>query len=359
VPIFAAIDRLARPEAEPDSQLLAIQLSRVALAMPHSDQDALTARVMALPQPFSAKRELFAAVALDGQVLDADVLMQAVDEWLAGAANDAWGKRQHTWEIAPWLELLPFSTRPEAVVEGLAKVKAFYEGGWAQRWERVLAAVAAVPGAKGETLLATLARHHKDIASDFEWMSAVLGRDSLSATLLYVDLLIEGVFGQGPNAVDAWHVGRELVAYVQKYPELKPELRRRYQLVGPGCARAMLEYFFGEAGEDEDLIAMVKTYAASGQPCDGRMDGAIRAVALRREPVQDGSNSYYIHPVPVARLRKSLFDLLSGTSQEAALAKTCLIAVDVLRDEYGIASGDSRHPDALSEIPWPQEAGES
>ena len=185
VPIFAAIDRLAKPETDKEGQLLAIQLARIALAMPHSDQDALIARVMALPQPLSSKRELLAAIALDGQVLDVDVVMQGVDEWLADAPKNAWQKKQNTWEIEPWLELLPFTTHPEAVIEGLTKVKAFYGRDWAQRWERVLSAVAGVPSAEGEALLSALARTHKDIAADFEWMKAVLGRDfGLSSALL-------------------------------------------------------------------------------------------------------------------------------------------------------------------------------
>ena len=144
-PIFAAIDQLAKPGTDKEGQLLAIQLARIALAMPHSNGDALIARVMALPQPLKAKRELLAAIALDGQVLDVDVVMQGVDEWLQEAPKDAWQKRQNTWEIEPWLELLPFSSRPEAVIEGLAKLKAFYGIGWAKRWERVLTAVAGVP----------------------------------------------------------------------------------------------------------------------------------------------------------------------------------------------------------------------
>ncbi|WP_244485894.1 hypothetical protein [Bradyrhizobium viridifuturi] len=32
--------------------------------------------------------------------------------------------------IEPWLELLPFSTRPEAIFEGLVKAKAFYGRDW-------------------------------------------------------------------------------------------------------------------------------------------------------------------------------------------------------------------------------------
>jgi hypothetical protein len=30
---------------------------------------------------------------------------------------------------------------------------------------------------------------------------------------------------------------------------------------------------------------------------------------------------------------------------------------DVLRDEHGIAANDAWHPDVMSGIPWPQEAG--
>ena len=357
-PIFAAIDRLAKPETDKEGQLLAIELARIALAMPHCDQDALIARVMSLPQPVKTKCKLLAAIALDGQALDVDVVMQGVDEWLAEAPKDAWQKRQNTWEIEPWLELLPFSTRPDAVIEGLTKVKAFYGEGWAKRWERVLTAVATVPGAEGEALLATLARTHKDIASDFDWMNVILSREAATAVLLFVDLFIEGVFGQGPYAVDGWHVGRELAPYVQKFPHLNLELKKRYEAVHSGPSRVMLEHFFGEFGDEDDLVAMVKKYAATGQSYDGRMDSAVRAVALWHEPVQDGSNSFYIHPASVAHIRKALFAFLGGTSQEAALAKNCVIAIDVLRDEHGIAANDTRHPDILSETPWPPEAAQ-
>lgn len=216
-----------------------------------------------------------------------------------------------------------------------------------------------MPGPEGDALLAALARTHNDIASDFEWMKAILGRDSAAAMLLYVDLFIEGVFGQGPHAASPWHIARTLAPYVHKFPQLRAEMIKRYEALGILPGRAMLEHLFGECGGEDELIAMVKKYAATGQTYDGRMDGAVRAVALRHEPVQDGSNSFYIHPASVAHIRKFLFGLLSGTSREAALAKSCLIAIDILRDEYGIAANDTRHPDVLSERPWPIEAGPS
>jgi hypothetical protein len=54
----------------------------------------------------------------------------------------------------------------------------------------------------------------------------------------------------------------------------------------------MLERYFGESGDQDDLSAMVKKYAAARQSYDGGMAYAVRAVALRHEPVQEGSGSY-------------------------------------------------------------------
>ena len=103
-------------------------------------------------------------------------------------------------------------------------MKSFFGIGWATRWERVLRAVASVPGPEGEALLEALARTHRDIAD--------------------------------------------------------------YEAVGDGPARAMFEYLFGQIGSDDDFIAMVKKYAANRRAYDDHMAAAVRAVALREVPAQ-------------------------------------------------------------------------
>jgi hypothetical protein len=119
----------------------------------------------------------------------------------------------------------------------------------------------------------------------------------------------------------------------------------------------MLEYFFSEAASQDDLIAMVKKYAANNQAYDGEMARAIEAVTVDEVPVAEGSNACNIYPAPVGELRKALFELLNGPPTEVALAQRCLIAIDQLRDEHGIAANDTRHPDVMSGRPWPPEAG--
>ncbi|NYG46514.1 DNA polymerase III delta prime subunit [Bradyrhizobium sp. IAR9] len=357
-PIWAAIDRLAHLENQKPQHALAITISRVALAMPHRNQDALIARVIALPQPLTSKRELLAAVAMDGQVLDAHLVMRAIDDWIADAGADqtkAWHKRQNTWEIEPWLELLPYTDNPDAVIEGLTKVKAFYQSGWAQPWERVLTAVSVVPGPAGDTLLANLARAHRDIATEFDWMRRILRRNTASSALLYVDLFLEGVLGTEREAPDPWSIGRELAQYAEEFSELKTELKRRYETAS-GKGRTMLEHLFGEIGDEADLMTMIEKYAAEGRPYDQRMGQVVYAVTVREVPVSEGSNSYNIYPASVGAVRKTLFSMLDGEASKAALAKQCLSAIDHHRDAYGIAANDPRHPDVMSDKPWPEEA---
>jgi hypothetical protein len=64
-------------------------------------------------------------------------------------------------------------------------------------------------------------------------------------------------------------------------------LKRQYESVGPGPTRTMLEHLFGEIGDEDDLIAMIKKYAASGQMYDGPMARVVRTVSLREVPVSD------------------------------------------------------------------------
>jgi hypothetical protein len=358
--MFDAIGRLGRPDQDRESQILAIRLGGMALMMPHTNRDNEIAALMALPQPLSSKRDLLMAMALDGMVLDASLVMQAIDDWLQDASRDertAWHKRQHTWEIEPWLELLPFTDRPRSIIEAMAKVKAFYGSGHWQHFDRVVHAVANAPAPQGETLLGELIRAHKNIASERTWSRTILPRNTVAAALLCVDLVTEGVLGRGPNSVDRWHLGQELAPLVERYPELKRELQNRYRNMMDGAGRALLEHLFAEIGDEDDVIEMVKKYLTTRRGYDGQLAQALRDATLRHDPVPGAATAYYIRPASVAKLRRFLFKLTAGTPQEAALGVRCLMDIDHLRDEHGIAAGDPRHPDIRSGRPWPIEAG--
>jgi hypothetical protein len=258
----------------------------------------------------------------------------------------------------PWLELLPFTDRPQSVVDGMAKVKAFYGAGHRQHFDRVVSAVAKIPGAQGETLLAELVRTHTDIADDHTWIRAILARDTVSATLLLLDLVAEGVLGRGPHAVNGWYLIQQVAPLAKKHPDLKTELENRYRRVGPGPARALLEGVLAEIGGSDNAIAIVSNYVANERRIDGGLTQTLRGATIWQDPVPGSENAYYERPASVAKLRKFLFDMTDGTDQKATLAVRCLVVIDALRDEHGIAAGDPRHPDIRSGRPWPPEAGQ-
>ncbi|PDT33907.1 hypothetical protein CO671_23100 [Rhizobium sp. M10] len=350
--IFDAIENLTQ-EVDPDAHSLAIQLTRIALSMPHCNHDDLVARVVSLPKEISTKCELLAAMALDGQVLDASLLLQGIAAWREKAERDAWQSRQNTWAIEPWLELLPFSERPELIVPALVDVRAFY-GTYRHSFERVLFAVREVPGQKGDDLLRELARSHPDIANGYDWMKTMFGRGP-SGIMLFLDLFADGAFEASARDLSPWNIAREFSEVSKKFPVVKAEIRRRY-VGAQGLERKVYEQIFAEIGESDDLMAMVRSYAERSKPFDDTIRRVVHSVGLRHQPIDGSSTHFEIFPISVAGVRAFLFGIATDSTESSALAKHCLVELDELRDEHGFADEDPRHPDIASDLPWPPEA---
>jgi hypothetical protein len=137
---------------------------------------------------------------------------------------------------------------------------------------------------------------------------------------------------------------------------LKAELLRRSQLRGGGPGHQLIERVLAELGDTACLLALVQAYAWSHRQFDGLLEFAIREVALHH-PAEGAAGAYELRPMTMTTLRKDLFAMLTGTPHEAALAEACLTAIDELRDEYGAAEFEPRHPDIKSGRPWPLAAG--
>jgi len=354
--IFAAISHLAKPENDNDAQLQAIRLGRLALSIPHGDKAEIISALCSLPQPIRTKRELFAAMILDGEIISANLVMQGVRAWIDEANQKQWMIRESFWEVEGWLELLPFTDRPAAVVEAIAEVNAVL--GHEREMEQVVSALSYLPGEEAERLLGQLARKNKKLASTYHWENAIVRRGTASAALLLIDLASEGVLGNQPGGVDAWSLSERLTPLVREFPEVKAELSRRYQSGSGGPGDSLIEHIFVKLGDVDCFMALVQGYAWQNKRFDGLLDMAVQDIALRKEPVEGWSGAFEYQPVAIAKLRKDLFAMLNGTPHEAALAEACLSAIDRLRDEHGSAASEPRHPDIESGRPWPLAAAE-
>jgi hypothetical protein len=167
-----------------------------------------------------------------------------------------------------------------------------------------------------------------------------------------MDLATQG--GPGSAGGNAYWLAREMLALIQRYPDLRAEVLRRYEADADGRSRGAFEHVLAELGDADAVLALVRAYAAGGQAFDGLLQNAIHEAALSKEPA-DWAGAYELHPVPLPELRKTLFGMLQDdTPATVALAEACLNAIDQLRDEYGASEFEPRHPDAAGL--WPLEA---
>jgi hypothetical protein len=354
--IFAAIDRLVR-SGVPDNEQLAIRLGRIALAIPHGDKTGIVNALLVVPQPIRAKRELLAALVLEGEIISADVVLEGVRAWINEAQTNRWMLQQGLWEIEGWLELLPFSDRPAATIEGLELVNAALA--YPQRMERLVSVVSGAPGSKAEDVLLQMVRRYPQLANQHDWVQAFVGRATVSAGILLLDLLLDGGLANGHGPLDSHWIADQLSALAQAHPELKSTVIRRYPTTAARRGMDVIERTIAKLGDPDSLMVIVRAYAANGKGFDNLLKAAIHDAALSREPAAGwAGGAYELRPMALADVRKELFATLAGQPSEAALARACLTEIDKLRDEYGAAEFEPRHPDVESGRPWPLEAGE-
>jgi hypothetical protein len=198
-----------------------------------------------------------------------------------------------------------------------------------------------------------LIRQHPQLADQHDWVKAFLERGTVSATRMLIDLVFDGGLPNTHGPIDSWWLSQQLSPLAQARAELKADLLCRYQSAPDGPGRDVIGRVVAEFRDSESVLAIVRVYAASGRTFNGFVDHAIREAALTKQPAVGWASAYELHPAPLTELRRELFGMLSGPPLAAALAEKCLNAIDVLRDEYGPAEFEPRHPDVESGRPWP------
>jgi hypothetical protein len=351
--IFAAVERLIAPGCTPEQQALAIRIARMAIAMPHRENEELIDRILALPQPVRSKRELVASLVIAGQKFKADLALKAVADWIEDAKKNTWRFRDSLWEVSDWLELLPFSDRPASLLAGIQAVADAQPSH--QRMERIAAAAGAAPDFS-ESQLAELLRRFHWLASQHEWADAFLSRKTASSALMLIQLINEGLLTSGRNSVDSHWLSQRLAAVAAKHAPVKAQIFKLYE--GQAAApQRLLEQTIQDIGGADSVMTLLRGYARASRSFDGSLYQALEHTAVERHRIGE-SNVYNLHPVSIAPLRKDLFAMMHSTDpQLASLAQECLVNIDRIRDHFGAAESEPRHPDVTSGKPWPREAG--
>jgi hypothetical protein len=115
-----------------------------------------------------------------------------------------------------------------------------------------------------------------------------------------------------------------------------------------------VEYAVAEVPDEAGFFLLIGSHVLDGRAFDGVLGSAIEHLVVEQRPSSEWVGAYEQISMPAPSLRKRLFGMARASAlDKARVATSCLSYIDDLRDKYGIASGEPRHPDIESGEPWP------
>jgi hypothetical protein len=108
-----------------------------------------------------------------------------------------------------------------------------------------------------------------------------------------------------------------------------------------------------EEPDSEGVLLLVSAHAATGNNRVDVLEEAVRNVVIKRRPAEQLSGTVEQSSASVAELRRRLFALAVRGGVEGETAARCLTLLDELREQFGAAENDPRHPDIEADRAWP------
>jgi hypothetical protein len=346
--IFEVVRSIGTPEVDPTVQRHALGLAVVGLGLPHGEKRTEIEALIALPLPFAAKRRLLIGAAMAGEIVPANALIAGIDELLEAGRTEPRGLGEDRGELMGWVELFAFSDRPETVLEVIGRLPRQYSS--PRSLERLLSALGKSAHRSALGVLEALAERDPGMAAEHSWLNALIAlgtEESARALLVHI---CDGQLAANYE----FHIARDLERLGRLYPAIKAEVVRRYEGMGGGRAKSILERALIELADVSIILTLIGGYAVAGRPYDGGLSQAVRRVALGQRPAEGwGEGAYEEFSVSLAGLRQQLFGIVLANEARSALAERCLISIEKLRDEHGRVDDEPRHPDLESGQAWP------
>lgn len=329
-------------------QLHAIRLAVAAFRMPCGDISSFVRRLIELPAPLNLQQDLYIALALSGERLQAEAIRSCIRALLAGSAAKPWVLGDHHCIFFCWVELLAFSERPAAMLEEVISLEPPY-----LKQPHQLRGLLAALGASGEPgveeLLLQFAAIIPGLAHEHEWLAALRTRGTESSGRELLRLLQEGAFD---GRMDNEALAAYLAQLARNYPAFRAEMLEGLDRLDQGPAVSVIERALLMLSDTESLLSLVHHYAQTGKSGDG-LYMSIRKFVLDERPSAQFSGAVGLFPVPADDLRKQLFSLALTQVSQAGAARQCLALIDGIRDDFGYPESERRHPDIRSGQPWP------
>jgi hypothetical protein len=341
--IFSVIERLIADGATDDQKKHAVALGMIAARLPHGER-ARTIQMLLSQASRRTRAALLQNLVLSGEIIDIELVRNGIAEVLEAARTHTWILWEGGYELKEWLRLLPFTNRTVdalAIVRGLPDRQSMPDF-----LEEMIDAFGAAPSTDAENVLFQLAETDPRFYANHAWLDAATRSGKASAARRIVDLAANGAFA----GIDQWHMARRISVLIGEHPELRD---RVYDLLKSGPIVPGSELLALAVAENPDAEGLLLLTAIDIEQKRSLISWrTLETVVTERVPVEKWKNAYNILPVPAAQLRQKLLDMTTDGSPSDAAAR-CLNQIDMIRDEYGAAESDPRHPDLASGRAWP------
>jgi len=347
--IFDAVAHLRGEKTSDRDKELALSLAIVGITLPHGDHREDIEALLRLP--FRERRlRLLQALVSQGETISNDHVLTGIEQFFEEAQVKPWILRDYLFELQEWLALLPFTDRPEAIIEAVAQLPDQIRN--PAHLHRLLSALAHAPGELTVQILLELAEQDTSFYHEYEWLQALKTHNDVAATQTLLDLIADGRVGNARGHMDVWSLARDFAGRVYANRDIRA-LLGDVARNGRGAERAVASMALVEAPDAQGIKLMIDLYAAEGKPFDGALGKMVRKLALAERAHDDWAGAYELVPEQLNGLRMELFAMTAAESATAVLASACLDNIGAIRDEYGAPKGERRHPDIASNRPWP------
>lgn len=346
--IIIVLNDLLRPDAGEIGHRHALKLSNVAFRMPYGNKTETLDKLLRLPRPLSEKQTLLTVLMQAGEVISASMVLDGIKNLLEEAKTKRWLLDDNNGILGGWLELLPFSDQPNTTIEALKLLEPNLRQPYKLRG--LLSALGYAPSSDAEHVLKMVPRIDGRFLAEHGWFAALQSRDTVSAALILLDAVCEGISVDGERGIDTWTVIHKLADFIQKHTEFRAQVYRRYELNPAGRNQEIIGSAIAESADSDGVLILLRRHASPNT-----IHSAVRNAAVGKRPSSSWVGTEEIFSVPLPDLRKKLFALACSATDESKTARACLDAIDDLRDDYGSVESEPRHPDIDSGLPWPPE----
>ena len=360
--IFGAVEHLIGADPTDAEKTHAIALATVAAALPHGDRNETVSTLVPMANVL-ARRSLLTNLALSGQTIDVEWVKTGIADVRASAhriklaLSGELPKRdilrsevaglQEKDELPRWLSLLPFTNRPSEIVEILYEQPELHHT--PEALEPLLEALTYAPGDGAESVLFRIAEADPRLYAEKAWQEAVCGRGTLPAATQLVELFAAGVL-EGGYRGDQRDIVMGLSRLIDEHPELRRFISQTMQTEPPPPGMAILAQGLAENPDQEGLMALIQLEMKHHRAYASYR--TVQQAVIDQVPSKAWRGAFELVPVPAVELRRHLLAMTTDGGPSDIAARH-LGTIDSIREDYGIADPEPRHPDIASGKQWP------